>query len=483
MTTATRQTASDPATEATIGDEGGPSSEPVTLLILGASGDLAARLLMPGLGGLLAHEPVRRVQLIGAGVEEYSDEQWHQRVRDSFASVEAAGPAVDALLASTRYITADVTSADALTTLLDACEAPPAIYFALPPAVTEKACEALKQVQLPEGTALALEKPFGTDVASAGHLNELVLQLVPEERVHRVDHFLGRATVLNLLGLRFANRLIEPMLNNQHVESIDIVYDETLGLEGRARYYDHAGALVDMIQSHLLQVMAVLTMNAPSTLSAVDLRDEKQLVLRATRLLDGDPVANSRRARYAAGTIEGRDLPAYTAEEGVDASIETETLAEMVVEVQNWRWAGVPIRLRSGKALASRRREIVITFRPPTHVPREFVGGGTPDRLRIAIAPDEMSLELNVNGPGDSYDLSRATLHAEFGLGDLTAYGEVLAGILDGDPTLSVRGDSAVEGWRIVAPVLDAWRAGDVPIDEYPAGTAGPSSWPAVEDD
>ena len=129
----------------------------------------------------------------------------------------------------------------------------------------------------------------------------------------------------------------------------------------------------------------------------------------------------------------------------------------MVVEVQNWRWAGVPIRLRSGKALASRRREIVITFRPPTHVPREFVGGGTPDRLRIAIAPDEMSLELNVNGPGDSYDLSRATLHAEFGLGDLTAYGEVLAGILDGDPTLSVRGDSAVEGWRIVAPVLDAW--------------------------
>ena len=131
----------------------------------------------------------------------------------------------------------------------------------------------------------------------------------------------------------------------------------------------------------------------------------------------------------------------------------------------------------------ARRREIVITFRPPTHVPREFVGGGTPDRLRIAIAPDEMSLELNVNGPGDSYDLSRATLHADFGLGDLTAYGEVLAGILDGDPTLSVRGDSAVEGWRIVEPVLAAWRAGDVPIDEYPAGTAGPSSWPAVEDD
>jgi glucose-6-phosphate 1-dehydrogenase len=139
MTTATRQTATDPATEATIGDEGGPGSEPVTLLILGASGDLAGRLLMPGLGGLLAHEPARRVQLIGAGVEEYTDEQWQQRVSDSFASVEAHGPAVDALLGSTRYVTADVTSADALTGLLAACEAPPAIYFALPPAVTEKA--------------------------------------------------------------------------------------------------------------------------------------------------------------------------------------------------------------------------------------------------------------------------------------------------------------------------------------------------------
>jgi glucose-6-phosphate 1-dehydrogenase len=285
--------------------------------------------------------------------------------------------------------------------------------------------------------------------------------------------------VLNLLGLRFANRLIEPMLNNQHVESIEIVYDEELGLENRARYYDHAGAMVDMIQSHLLQVMAVLTMNAPATLGPADLRDEKELVLRATHVWDDDAVANTRRARYGKGEVDGRTLPAYVDEDGVDPSLETETLAEVVVEVANWRWAGVPILLRSGKALASRRREIVITFRPPTHVPEEFVGGGTPDRLRIAISPDEMSLELNVNGPGDSYDLSRASLHADFGAADLTAYGEVLEGILDDDPTLSVRGDSAEEGWRIVAPVVKAWTTGEVAIDEYPAGSAGPESWPA----
>ncbi|MBA8814625.1 glucose-6-phosphate dehydrogenase [Frigoribacterium faeni] len=454
-------------------------TESATLLILGASGDLAARLLMPGLGGLLHHEPERRVQLVGAGTEEFDDEAWRAHVAESFAAVDAVGPAVDALLESTVYRTVDVTDAEQMRTLLDECDAPPSIYFALPPAITERCCAALAELDLPEGTALALEKPFGTDLASAEKLNREVLKLVPEDQIHRVDHFLGRSTVLNLLGLRFANRLIEPMLNNQHVESVEIVYDEELGLEGRARYYDHAGALVDMIQSHLLQVMAVLTMNAPATLTAADLRDEKGLVLRATRLWQNDPVANSRRARYVAGTIDGRELPAYADEEGVDPSLETETLAEVVVEVANWRWAGVPILLRSGKAVASRRREIVITFRPPAHVPAEFEGGGTPDRLRIAISPDEMSLELNVNGPGDAYDLGRATLHADFGRSDLTAYGEVLSGILDDDPTLSVRGDTAEQCWRIVDPVVAAWNAGEVELDTYPAGSAGPDSWPA----
>ena len=468
-----------PANTETAAKAGSSAHGPATLLILGASGDLASRLLMPGLGGLLAHEPQRRVQLIGAGVEEYTAEEWTQRVRDSFASVDASGPAVDALLESTRYVTADVTGAEGLRTLVEACDSPPSIYFALPPAITEKACAALREVDLPDGTALALEKPFGTDLASAKALNRSVLKLVPEDQVHRVDHFLGRSTVLNLLGLRFANRLIEPMLNNQHVESVEIVYDEELALENRARYYDHAGAMVDMIQSHLLQVMAVLTMNAPATLTAADLRDEKELVLRATRIWQDDATRHTRRARYGAGSVDGRELPAYADEQGVDPSLETETLAEVVVEVQNWRWAGVPILLRSGKALASRRREIVITFRPPAHVPREFVGGGEPDRLRIAISPDEMSLELNVNGPGDAYDLSRASLKAVFGASDLTAYGEVLEGILDDDPTLSVRGDSAEEGWRILTPVVQAWSSGAVALDEYPAGSAGPSSWPA----
>ncbi|ROQ39466.1 glucose-6-phosphate 1-dehydrogenase [Frondihabitans sp. PhB188] len=451
-------------------------SKTSTLLILGASGDLAARLLMPGLGTLLTHDRDRRVQLIGSGVEDLSPEEWKQRVADSFASEGAKGAAVQAALRSTTYIKADVTSEEGLAGLLSSCASPPAIYFALPPAITEKACAALQKMGVPEGTSLALEKPFGTDERSAKKLNAQLLKIVPENRIHRVDHFLGRSTVLNLLGLRFANRLIEPMLSSRDVESIEIVYDEQLGLENRARYYDHAGALVDMIQSHLLQVMAVLVMEAPATLGAADVRDQKQLVLRATHLWNDD-ATTSRRARYGTGTIEGRKLPAYKKEPGVDPDLGTETLAEMTVEVRNMRWAGVPILLRSGKALLTHRREIMITFKAPTHVPPEFHTRTTADRLRIAISPDTMSLELNVNGPGDPYTIDRASLEVDFGEGDLPAYGEVLQGILDGDAALSVRGDAAVEGWRIVEPVLKAWRAGKVPLDEYPAGTDGPRSW------
>jgi glucose-6-phosphate 1-dehydrogenase len=302
---------------------------------------------------------------------------------------------------------------------------------------------------------------------------------VPEDQVHRVDHFLGKATVLNVLGIRFANRLLEPVLNAAHVERVDIVFDEALGLEHRAGYYDGAGALVDMIQSHLLQVLSLLTMEAPSTLDAEDFRDGKAQALRATRLWDDDPVASSRRARYTAGEIDGRSLPSYVDEEGVDPARMTETLAEVVLAVDTWRWAGVPFRLRSGKALGASRKEIVVTFRRPPWVPTGLRGEDEPNRLRLGMTSDteRMELDLNVNGPGDPFTIDPVTLEAELGLGELPAYGEVLEGILDADPTLSVRGDTAVECWRIVEPVLRAWRDDEVALEEYPAGSGGPDQW------
>ena len=291
-----------------------------TILVLGASGDMASRLLIPALGQLLTKNPDRRLRLVGAGSDKLTAAAWKKIVRTSFASVKASGAGVTELLSTTQYFDADVTKSPEMQRLIGQCEGTPALYFALPPAVTVLVCDALAELTLPDGTALALEKPFGVDEASAASLNARLAKIVPENQIHRVDHFLGQSTVFNLLGLRFANRIFEPLWNSDHVERVDIVYDEQLGLEDRARYYDRAGALVDMIQSHLLQVLAVLTMEPPASLMAADLRDAKGIVLRATRLWADNPKKSSRRARYTAGSVAGKKLPSYVDEGGVDPS-------------------------------------------------------------------------------------------------------------------------------------------------------------------
>jgi glucose-6-phosphate 1-dehydrogenase len=457
------------------------SAQVSTFLLLGASGDLSGRLLLPALGELLEKEPEHRdVVLVGAGAEELSAEDWRERVRSSLATAEVDSDTVAAILKSTSYVQADVTDAEDLRRLVAEGPPAPAIYFALPPAVTVAACEALRSVELPPGTVLACEKPFGTDAASAASLNHLLTQLVDEDHIQRVDHFLGRSTVLNVLGVRFANRLFEPLWNNQHIDSVTVVYDEQLTLENRARYYDRAGALADMIQSHLLQVMALIAMEPPASVTALDLRDAKTAVLRATRPWRDDPVRSSRRARYTAGTIEDRQVPNYVDEPGVDPARATETLAEVDLEVDNWRWSGVPFRLRSGKALAKRRKEIVVTFKPPPHLPTGLRGQPAPARLRLQMGPDRMAWEMNVNGPDDPFTLDRVTLDTRLSPGRLPAYGEVLAGLLDADPFLSVRGDAAEECWRILEPVIAGWRAGAVAMDDYPAGSDGPAGWPRL---
>ena len=455
-------------------------SDTTTLCVLGGTGDLASRLLLPALGDLLDEEPDRKVRLVGVDRADVSDEDWRGQVRAAFERGDATGPAVGGVLAGTRYIRADVTQADDLARVLQAGDDRIALYFALPPAVTAKACTALESLDLPDGLVLALEKPFGVDEASARALNAQLAKLVPENQVHRIDHFLGRSTVLNVLGVRFANRVLEPVWSAEHVHSVLIRYDETLGLEDRAGYYDHAGALVDMIQSHLLQVLAIVAMEPPATVGEADLREAKSDVLQATRVWQDDPAGSSRRARYTAGTAGGVKLPSYADAKGVDPARLTETLAEVTFEVDTPRWRGVPFTLRSGKALGEHLREMVIRFQPVPNLPAGFTGTSEPSVLRLMLGPDRMDLELNVNGPGDPFSLERVTMSTDLGPGALTAYGEVLAGVLDGDPTLSVRGDTAEDCWHIVQPVLDAWRHGDVPLDEYPAGSEGPAEWPKL---
>jgi glucose-6-phosphate 1-dehydrogenase len=382
-------------------------------------------------------------------------------------------PARERLLGRLGYAQASVTEADQLRGALERAGGVPVVYLALPNTVFLPTLRALTEIGLPEGSAVAVEKPFGESRDDARELNAVLARLLPEDAVHRVDHFMATQTVLDLLGLRFANRLFEPVWNAGHVERVDIVFDEALGLEGRAGYYDRAGALRDMLQNHLLQQLAIVAMEPPAAVDGPSLSARKADALRAVRP-PADMARDTVRARYTAGTVEGRDLPDYTAEDGVDPDRETETYAEYTVTVDTWRWAGVPFRLRSGKALRANRQEIAIRFKP---VPRLAFDGPRPepDVLRLTFDPDGVALELNLNGAGDPFDLERRVMDLELPDRRLSAYGLLLGEMLAGNPALSISAVEAEESWRIVEPILAAWSAGEVPLREYPAGSDGPA--------
>ncbi|SDL70577.1 glucose-6-phosphate dehydrogenase [Tessaracoccus oleiagri] len=450
---------------------------PVTLAILGASGDLAHRLLLPGLGTLLNTNPEYEVTLVGCAVDDLSQEEWQERVRGALGG-KCPRASIEQVIATTRYEQLDLTNAEALRKLLDGLGDAPVLYLALPPAVTFQLCEALTTIELPKGLRLGLEKPFGSDLATARELNKILARLVPENQIFRIDHFLGKSVVLNLLGLRFTNRVFEHAWNNQNIERVEITVDEALALEGRAGYYDRAGAMRDMIQSHLLLVLALFAMEEPPSLNERDVRDLIALMLRHTHLWDDDPAASSRRARYTAGSLQGEQIPNYVDEPGVNPSRNTETLAEVTVRINTDRWFGVPFRLRSGKALGDARNGITVAFRPVDHVPEGFTQA-PPNVLSIGMKPANIKLGLSTNAESNRFELNQSVLATDLAESPLKPYGEILDSIFRGDPLLTVRGDVAEECWRIVEPVLKAWQHGLVPMDEYIAGGAGPSNWKA----
>lgn len=454
--------------------------ETVNLLILGASGDLTRRLLLPGLGTLLRAEPERRVRIIGAAANEMSSEEWRLRMMEALGEGGCSDKGAARLADASSYHQVDLTDEDGVRGLVDMLgDAPGVIYFALPPAVTEIVLHVLERIGLPDNVRLGLEKPFGHDLKSARDLNELLHRIADESQIYRVDHFLGRSGVLNLLGFRFANRVFHPVWNANNIEKIDIIFDESLALEGRASYYDNAGALIDMVQSHLLLMLAFTAMEDLSRLDERELRDLVTHTLRSVTLWD-TPANSSRRARYSAGVVEGKSVPAYVDEDGVDPAKGTETLAEVTVGIQNERWAGVPFRLRSGKALGKNDRRIVLHFKPVRHIPIGFGSTPGPNKLTIALSPEQLHLDIATNGTGDKFELENARMSMIMGESAVRPYGEILAHIMDADQLLSVRGDTAEELWRILTPVVEAWRAGEVPMDEYPAGTRGPAHWPDI---
>jgi glucose-6-phosphate 1-dehydrogenase len=457
------------------------------MLILGASGDLTKRLLLPGIGSLIAGGDAKDLQLleglkvIGSARSDRSDE-WHDTIGDAFEQVGATGDTAEAILRATEYRTADPTSADDWGPLLDGVDGDLVVYFALPPAIVSKVAAVLKDLDLPEHTVLAVEKPFGDDADSAAALNEQLGEVVAEERIHRVDHFLGQRAALAMLATRFNNRLLESSWNADNIERVEIVYDEKLGLEGRAGYYDTAGALRDMLQSHLLQVLAVTTCEAPADFDPQHLRNSLAAVLAVTKVWQGEAIfpntdAPSRRARYTAGDVDGTHLPDYASEEGVDPANETETLAEIALEVDNARWAGVPFVLRSGKAIGDPANEIRVRYRPVRFRPDGQSGSGDAEVVRFGFKPPRIELQFTAGGGEMPFELEPVAVTGTLPKSAVTEYGEVIRGVLGDDPTLSIRGDVAVQCWRIVQPVLDAWQRGDVPLEDYAAGSSGPASW------
>ncbi|ADG73001.1 glucose-6-phosphate 1-dehydrogenase [Cellulomonas flavigena DSM 20109] len=449
------------------------------LVVLGATGDLSARYVLPGLARIEALVD-GGLRVVGVANDDLDDDGFRRLVHEKVARHAGGEPAaeVTALVDRVTWVRGDVTEPATLQRALGACEVgdadPLVLYLALPHVLFLPVVRALRDVDLPDGLRVVVEKPFGEDLAGAAELNAALGDLLPEEQIFRVDHFLAKQTVLNLLGLRFANRILEPLWSSTHVASVDIVFDETVDAQGRASYYDRSGALRDMVQNHLLQLLTYVAMEPPTTVAPADLAARKADVLRAVRPLDREGVARwTRRGRYTAGEVAGRHVDAYADAPGVDPARATETYAEVTLHVDTWRWSGVPFRLRTGKALAADRREIVVRFRD---VPLRVFDGPAPVRneLRLQLDPDRMSLDLNVNGIDDPFRLETVTLDTELARQDPTPYGQLLLAVIDGDTRLSARAAEAEEGWRIVEPVLAAWADGAVPLEEYAAGSDGP---------
>jgi len=448
-----------------------------TLVVLGARGDMTGRLLLPALVRLAGNGGLPDgLEVLAVDRDEGDDDGYrtHARAKLDAHLPDSDDKAADALLEHLSYRRADVTSAADLRAALAGAAGPMGVYLALPNVLFRPTLQALADAGLPANSTVVVEKPFGTDLADAKALNELIARSFDEHHVFRIDHFLAKQTILDILGFRFANRIFDPVWNSNHIARVDITWFESLGLEGRASYYDRAGALRDMIQNHLLQMLALIAMEPPRTITERDLRDHKVEVLRATQPPPPEKMrAATRRARYSAGTVAGRQLPAYADEEGVDPSRGTETYAEVTFRISNWRWAGTPFRLRTGKAIDEERREIAVHFKSVPHEP--FDDRDRHNVLRFTLSPDTISLRLNLNAEGDPFDLEQVSLDAEFPTQDLPPYSLLLKEILEGDPTLSIRGDEAEELWRIVEPVITSWADDEVPLEEYPAGSAGPA--------
>ncbi|HMP74662.1 MAG TPA: glucose-6-phosphate dehydrogenase [Kiritimatiellia bacterium] len=483
-------------------------AHPVTINILGASGDLTQRKLLPALFAMYVQGLLpAQFAVVGFARREYDDAAFREIAQEAIRKFSRL-PVRDEVLRSfcdhVFYHRGDIEQYESFralhTRLFDRRQFPPnhLHYLSIRPELFSPVLGHMKAAGLvhpPDGehwTRVVIEKPFGTDLDSARALNRDVLHHLHETQVYRIDHFLGKETVQNILSFRFANAIFEPLFHSQYVDHIQITAAETVGMEGgRGAYYDASGALRDMVQNHLLQLMCLVTMEAPASLTADALRNEKVKVLQSIRPLKADELERAVvRAQYTAGQNGDRAVPGYREEDRIAPDSRTETYLAMRLFIDNWRWAGVPVYLRTGKRLARRVTEIVVQFKkPPLQLFQTVecdgdvcdLSGASPNQLVFRIQPDEgISLRFAAKRPVMQVQVENVAMdfsYSETWQRQLPeAYERLLLDVLRGDSTLFTRSDEVEAAWRVVDPVLKTWRQRpEFPIAEYTAGGWGPA--------
>jgi glucose-6-phosphate 1-dehydrogenase len=468
--------------------------EPCVLVIFGASGDLTQRKLMPALYSLAFRRLLpERFAVVGAARSKESDDEFRERMKEAvqrYARDEFRQEVWDELASGMRYCAldfADEAGEDELTRLLRDVDAERGTlgnrvyYFAVPPSAIETLVREIAARREGDGwVRLIIEKPFGNDLASARHLNELIAERFAENEVFRIDHYLGKETVQNMLALRFANGIFEPIWNRQFIDHVQITVAESIGIEGRSAFYERAGAIRDIFQNHLLQLVAITAMEPPIDFTADSVRNEKVKVLRSLHTPGPKSVV---RGQYGRGFVEGEEVPGYREEEGVDPASITETFVAAKLYVDNWRWADTPFYVRMGKRLPRRETTIAIQFKRAPHPPFEEAAaeGLRPNVLLIHVQPNEgMSLAIGAKVPGQG--MSIRTVHMDFLYGSAfreglpEAYERLVLDAMLGDATLFTRADEIEEQWALVDVITAAWKRDRPSFPNYAAGTWGPPS-------
>jgi glucose-6-phosphate 1-dehydrogenase len=470
-----------------------PPVDVFDLIIFGGTGDLALRKLLPALLHRFADGQITpSSRIIGVARDALDEAGYREKIRPALQrelSDDAQGSAMlDRFLQTVTYRALDATQeagwSDLANSLIAAGERVRVFYLATAASVFVPICERLRELGLTSDNArVVVEKPLGSDLRSAMAINDTVSRAFTENQTFRIDHYLGKETVQNLIAMRFGNALFEPLWHAEHVDHVQITVAETVGVERRAAYYANAGALRDMVQNHMLQLMCMVAMEPPASLDADAIRDEKLKVLRSLRPIDSSNIEQlTVRGQYRAGTAPSGHVPGYLEESG-RGDRNTDTFVALKAEVRNWRWAGVPFYLRTGKRLGERVSEIVITFRAIPHsIFGVNAGPIAPNKLVVRLQPDEgvkLWLMLKYPGPG-GLRLRRVPLDMSFaetfGGRFPDAYERLLMDVVRGNPTLFMRRDEVEAAWRWIDPILAAWNASDEPPKPYAAGSWGPSA-------